>query len=547
MERKIIALALATALLGCLLPQAARAQWFNDPYNGMTILTNQVGTDHNPQIVRLASGRYLVVWLRSSIPKVKYQMLDEQGNCLMGPTGAALFEGNWQYGSARHLIPDGEGGAMCVVADERNGEREVFGQRFDAQGTPLWGANGLPLVIWPGDVGINDVAYDSSGGFFISWTVDAGYNNVDLYTQKFDIEGNRLWGDYGVPVSTLTGNQVYGEIVPDEEGGVIGVFESGSDMSYYLYVQHLDENGTPLFAVNGIPVLSPSGSQLSVGGLVDGVTDGQGGGVWLYKTTGSNNYVKLFRLNGQGATLWLWTSPNYANHGVGLLLRHYADGTIWGNIYENSVEYLYRWDIRGNALFGAGGLPYGGGKLMAVSDGVIAFQVAEVSQGTRFYGARISFAGRLIWSSNIGLGGLTPGGGTIFHEPAPVSDGSDGAVVAFIDSRNQATDPDISAQRVRYDGSLANPPIPVLRIGGTLQGLEMLPGNQVQWVLPQAGQVNLELFDLLGRKIATLQEGYQEAGTHTVNFSQMALPSGIYLLKLQTPLQAQVGKIIIAK
>ncbi|HEX7343932.1 MAG TPA: T9SS type A sorting domain-containing protein [bacterium] len=69
----------------------------------------------------------------------------------------------------------------------------------------------------------------------------------------------------------------------------------------------------------------------------------------------------------------------------------------------------------------------------------------------------------------------------------------------------------------------------------------------MQFTLPKAGQVKLELFDLLGRKIATLKEGYQPAGTHATVLDNKSLPAGVYFVKLKAGDFSQVQKLILLK
>ncbi|MEM8599231.1 MAG: T9SS type A sorting domain-containing protein [Bacteroidota bacterium] len=57
----------------------------------------------------------------------------------------------------------------------------------------------------------------------------------------------------------------------------------------------------------------------------------------------------------------------------------------------------------------------------------------------------------------------------------------------------------------------------------------------LRFTLPEAGDVDLRVYDLLGRVVAEVATGALEAGTHTVPFDASALPSGVYVVRLQTP------------
>lgn len=61
------------------------------------------------------------------------------------------------------------------------------------------------------------------------------------------------------------------------------------------------------------------------------------------------------------------------------------------------------------------------------------------------------------------------------------------------------------------------------------------PRTTVQFDLPQAGQVALDAFDLRGRRVARLTEGFHAAGHHELAWDAgPQLASGVYLLRLET-------------
>ncbi|RPH91987.1 MAG: T9SS C-terminal target domain-containing protein, partial [Calditrichaeota bacterium] len=60
------------------------------------------------------------------------------------------------------------------------------------------------------------------------------------------------------------------------------------------------------------------------------------------------------------------------------------------------------------------------------------------------------------------------------------------------------------------------------------------PTTQITYSLPRTSEVKLQVFDMLGRDVATLVDGVQLQGEHTVSFQAGDLPSGIYFCKLQS-------------
>jgi len=65
--------------------------------------------------------------------------------------------------------------------------------------------------------------------------------------------------------------------------------------------------------------------------------------------------------------------------------------------------------------------------------------------------------------------------------------------------------------------------------------------------LPTSGRVNLSIFDIGGRKVATLIDGFRNGGVHQVTFDATGLPSGIYLYKIETENYTSNGRIVLLK
>ncbi len=69
----------------------------------------------------------------------------------------------------------------------------------------------------------------------------------------------------------------------------------------------------------------------------------------------------------------------------------------------------------------------------------------------------------------------------------------------------------------------------------------------VQYTLPEAGEVSLEVYDLLGRRVATLVKGSKQAGRHQVRLRGGDLPSGVYFGRLEAGSQTVTQKITVVR
>ncbi len=73
------------------------------------------------------------------------------------------------------------------------------------------------------------------------------------------------------------------------------------------------------------------------------------------------------------------------------------------------------------------------------------------------------------------------------------------------------------------------------------------PSTMINFSLAKSGYTTLKIYDVLGKEVKTLIEGYTPAGNHSVNFSALNLASGLYFYRLKSGNYTDVKKMILMK
>jgi len=73
------------------------------------------------------------------------------------------------------------------------------------------------------------------------------------------------------------------------------------------------------------------------------------------------------------------------------------------------------------------------------------------------------------------------------------------------------------------------------------------PSTQINYSIKKAGLVQLRVYDILGKEIATLVNTNKEAGNYSIEFNANQLPSGIYIYRMQSGDFVSSKKMILIK
>jgi hypothetical protein len=73
------------------------------------------------------------------------------------------------------------------------------------------------------------------------------------------------------------------------------------------------------------------------------------------------------------------------------------------------------------------------------------------------------------------------------------------------------------------------------------------PTTTITFAMPSSANVKLSVFDMAGRHVKTLVNGYVNAGSYDVNFNAANLASGVYFYKLTSDNVNIVKKMVLMK
>jgi hypothetical protein len=142
-----------------------------------------------------------------------------------GPPGIPIRQGHhieWQ----RAAYTDANGYTLLVWSDTRTGDRDVYAELIEPDGdvAPGWPVD---VVVWPYRQEDPEPIV-TNGGFIVTW-IDFRHDSTgDVFAQKLDYSGNKLWAPAGVIVDTNVTSMVNETTMrgaTDGSGGAIIAWE----------------------------------------------------------------------------------------------------------------------------------------------------------------------------------------------------------------------------------------------------------------------------------------------------------------------------------
>ena len=73
------------------------------------------------------------------------------------------------------------------------------------------------------------------------------------------------------------------------------------------------------------------------------------------------------------------------------------------------------------------------------------------------------------------------------------------------------------------------------------------PKTTINYQLPEDAKVTIKMYDLLGREVFTLVDGFEKAGYKQIEFNASRIASGVYFYKMQAGNFHAIRKIVLLK
>lgn len=446
-------------------PTQGRAQWQRDG----APLSAAAGMQHFSKSVSDGVGGMIVTWMdvRGTVFDIYAQRINSSGVVLWQVNGVAICAaaGN-QFGPT--IVSDGANGAIIAWTDARNDAGDIYAQRVNASGTPMWTANGVPLCTATGAQGGLVVVADGSGGAIVSWIDERLLTYAgDVYAQRVNAAGAVQWTADGVGLCTLPSYQASPAIASDGSGGAVVAWTDYRNSDYDIFARRINAAGVPQWAGNGIAICTESGQQ--GGAMVVASASGSAFIVWTdYRFGGVDVFMQKVDASGSTQLSLNGVYVSAANDAQ-YLSSAISDGAggmyvAWSddrNLSDTDV-YAQRVNAAGEAQWMIYGVPvaalaYNQTNPALVYDGangVIAAWIDSRSGVGQVYAQRVKSSGEPMWALNGVALSINPAQARDYC--SVVSDGAGGAIASW--DVNYGGFPDVYAQRVEGDfGAWGNP------------------------------------------------------------------------------------------
>ncbi|OQA66279.1 MAG: hypothetical protein B6D44_05375 [Ignavibacteriales bacterium UTCHB2] len=198
----------------------------------------------NYTVGKLGNGIYTAFTYQGTNKIIYQNLISANGALLWGNDGILLTYKAGSQTNPQFAFID----STVVVSwtNEFEKSKDVFIQRFDLSGKRLWGNNGKRIIDIKGNQFGQRIVHNQKGSIILAW-IDKKPNSAatNLFIQKVSTEGKLLWDSLGVTISSSKEiEKSYLNLISDGEGGAIAVFKGTLNRKNEIYGQRIFSTGT---------------------------------------------------------------------------------------------------------------------------------------------------------------------------------------------------------------------------------------------------------------------------------------------------------------
>jgi hypothetical protein len=508
-------------------------------------VADTINRQENHMMTTDGAGGAIVVWedRRNADKDLYVQRLDPNGNTLWQRNGIRITpDAAWEQ--SPQIISDGVGGAIIVWEDTRAGLIDIYAQRIDANGDKLWTPSGVAICT-AGDSQHNpNLTTDGAGGAIIAWYDPRTQVDQYIYAQRIDDDGNVLWQADGDTVCTNSYRQFTPWIVSDDAGGAIVAWYEDNGPSYDIRAQRIDPDGAVLWTEDAVDVCTATGSQ----SRINVISDGSGGAVIAWEDMRGGSWTDIYaqRLAPNGTVLW-------ETDGVAIC-KAFSDQELVRLATDGAGGALFVWeDTRNNELDIYGSLIDANGQLVPTLlqsfdarcvDGAVfvTWTVSEAADAGQFGVYRKDVSSTRAWAE---VSVEIEGRGTSYSFTDPTC-------VAGSGYRYRVDVADESGRQTLFETDAMTIPAATAELYQNVPN-PFNPSTSVRYYLPREAAVTLRIYDTAGRLVATLvDDEVRAAGPHVVEWNgrdtdgRMAA-SGVYFYRLDSGKYTASRKMVLLR
>lgn len=193
----------------------------------------------------LVGNELYVIWYSQEKQKtIHHQLISSDGKFIWGQEGKLLTTKRGQNSYPQFDIFNKN--IFVTWVNDYGNDKNIYAQLFDLKGNKLWKEAGMPVIEYEGDQFGQKVVSDNRGNFIVAW-IDRRFTKQfgNIYAQKLNSNGEIQWTESGIDLGTYSNSEKsYLNLVSDELGGAIAIFKDKREKKSEIFGQKIYSSGS---------------------------------------------------------------------------------------------------------------------------------------------------------------------------------------------------------------------------------------------------------------------------------------------------------------